>query len=1076
MIRYIFYCCCLLLPYATRAQHNWLSGKVLGFDDKVPVEGAIVEMPEGDKTITDKRGIFRLRFREIADYIIVHHTAYEELKISVPTFLNSDSIIYLKPTLTQLQEVVVSTGYEEVPAERATGSFDKISQQLINRSVSTDIISRVENLTPGIFFDKRSYNINVGGTPSNNITVRGLSTLRAGEAGPLIVLDNFPYEGSISSINPNDIESITVLKDAAASSIWGARAGNGVIVITTKKSNFNRPISFTFNSNVSFTAKPDLYADQSMSSSDFIDVERFLFDQGFYNSQESNRSRPALTPAVEILIKGRDHSLSAEEVEAQLDALRSKDVRNDFMRYMYRTGVNQQYSLGISGGGEKQHFILSAGYDKNLQNLISNSFERLTLKADNTIKPLKNLEVQTRLMFVQENVNSPSAQTGGFAYGQIRMVGTKNLYPYASLADGQGNPLSINKDYRTPYLDGLEGEGLLDWRYRPLEEAKMQNRANRNNELMAAVNVKYDLSSIVSLGLKYQYQRNISLEKEYLGTDRYYTRDLINRYTAFENGDLTRAIPLGGILNSSVANGEVHQGRFQLNVNKDWGNEHQLVGLAGTEIRQVANRSSSDRVYGYDDDLLTYVTNINYETSYPIFDNLAAPTSIPTGIGFSEGINRFVSLFANASYTYAKRYTVSASARRDASNLFGVNTNQKWSPLWSIGTSWLASNESFWRSDWLSYLKLRATFGYSGNVDNSLSAYTTLTYAPNSSAYQVNLPNAYISSPPNPELRWEKVQTLNIGADFALKNNRVSGSLEYYRKSTKDLLGPFTLDPTTGVTSLTMNSANTVTNGVDVELNTKNVSGAFSWNSSILYSYNKNLVKDYFLTYSNATSYINTGITPVSGYMAYPVFSYAWGGLDSEMGAPTGYINNELSNDYTSIVRNTPLDDLVYHGSARPVSFGALRNDFYWKGIGFSFNITYRFAYYFRRSSINYGDLFNGANGHMDYEHRWQKSGDELFTNIPAMSYPVNSNREAFYAGSEILVEKGDHIRLQDIRLSYRLNQRMTKYLHVRGAECYLYANNVMILWRANKLNLDPAVAGGIPQPRSLSLGLTLNF
>ncbi|MGH2622261.1 MAG: SusC/RagA family TonB-linked outer membrane protein, partial [Sphingobacterium sp.] len=351
--------------------------------------------------------------------------------------------------------------------------------------------------------------------------------------------------------------------------------------------------------------------------------------------------------------------------------------------------------------------------------------------------------------------------------------------------------------------------------------------------------------------------------------------------------------------------------------------------------------------------------------------------------------------------------------------------------------------------------------------------YTTLSYNAGSPSYEFYERNAYIRNPPNPELRWEKVKTINFGTDFSLLNNRISGALDYYVKYTSDLLTPNTLDPTTGVNSLIMNVANTKTNGLDLRLNTLNTSGKLQWKTTFLYSFNKNIVTKYLLRRTNSSNYISSGVTPEEGYSVFPTFSYRFAGLDPENGDPIGYFEGGESKDYSKLIINTPVTELKYHGSSRPLIFGTLRNDFTIKDFSLSFNLGFYFKYFFRRPSFSSAALIGGE-GHDDYYKRWQKKGDEQQTIVPSFQYPANSYRDQFYLMSEAVVEPGDHIRLEDIRLSYIIPK--IDRLKVGLINLSLYANNLGIIWRKNKLSLDPQNPYSVSAPRSIALGLNVKF
>jgi hypothetical protein len=333
------------------------------------------------------------------------------------------------------------------------------------------------------------------------------------------------------------------------------------------------------------------------------------------------------------------------------------------------------------------------------------------------------------------------------------------------------------------------------------------------------------------------------------------------------------------------------------------------------------------------------------------------------------------------------------------------------------------------------------------------------------------------------------VRIINVGLDFESKHKTISGSVEYYRKKGKEIMGQAPVDPTLGLTNTTAQSfyygnvASMTGHGVDLELNTRNIDRKFKWYSAFLFSYAISKVSEYLmpvsasgLPYLVISSGSASTINPVVNKPVFSVYSFPWRGLDPATGDPMGYYNGTDSKDWTSIYNQSPLDSLVYNGPAQPTIFGAIRNTLYFGNFEFSFNISYKAGYYLRRSSIHYSDLFNTWNGHNDYAKRWQKPGDELTTNVPSIVYPANSTRDAFYQYSEILVEKANHVRLEDITLSYQLDKTQWKKLPFTGIRLYLYANNFGVLWTANKLNIDPYYNNIPKEGKSIAIGMNINF
>ena len=1029
----------------------------------MPLIGATVRIKGSDKiTSTDAQGIFHLMNLDNAPVIVISYVGYLTKEVKLEGDL-SNLVIILEEDAAALKEVTVSTGYQTIPLERVTGSFSKVDNALYNRQVSTDVISRLKDIAPGLLFDQRS--------DQNRLSIRGRSTIFANDQ-PLIVVDNFPYDGDINNINPNDVENISILKDAAAASIWGVKAGNGVIVITTKKGKLRQAPTVELNTNITVGKKPDLFYKKQIATSDYINVEQFLFSNGYYDADidNSNGLNAPTSPVVDLLAQARSGQITQADAGKQIDNLRSLDIRKDLLKYFYRETVNQQYALNIRGGTDNYTYYLSGGFDKNLNNTKGNGYDRISFKTEHRFNITKNLEAGASINYAQSNTDINSAgqyiYTGG-PYGRL-------AYPYARLADDDGNPLPMLKDYSNSFKQAAIVQGLLNWDYVPLNEQKLWNEDSRTNDVRLNADIKYTLFSGLSFQSRYQYETQQINYRNLQNEDSYYVRDLYNNFTQVNGTTLTHPVPAGDIYDQSRTVLNSHNFRTQLNFNKDW-NDNSLVALAGFEVRQAIVSGTTNRYYGYDGNIGATMP-VNYSDGFVLYDYNYA--NIPNIDRITGTTDRYRSYFANAAYTFKNKYTLSSSGRIDQSNLFGVNTNQKQVPLWSAGLKWDINKENFYKLEWLPVLNLRATYGYSGNIDRNVTAYTTAYYA--TSIYS-KANSASINRPPNPNLRWERSAMLNFGLDFATKDNRISGSIEVYKKKGTDLIGDGQLDPTVGLASFRGNVAAMKGKGVDVQVNSININSSFKWQTTLLFSYTQDEITRYDIKNTTGTYFADgslnnetTLFSPTVGKPLFGVYAWHWAGLDPATGDPRGYVNGNASTDYNTIF-SQPFDSLAYKGRATPSTYGALRNTFSYKQWSLSFNISYRFGYYFHRQSINYGDLFTRGNGHSDYALRWQKPGDEQKTNIPSMLYPADPARDSFFATSETLVEKGDNIRFQDLSLSYTYSNTKKKRLPFHAMTLYLYANNIGILWRANKSGIDPD-AGTYPLPFTFSCGLKTNF
>lgn len=1044
-----------------------------------PLEGATVMVKGTTKAAkSNDKGNFSID--NVADdgVLQIRYVGYKTLEINL-----KDAVMPLEIKLNvatgELEEVNVtySTGYQNIPKERATGSFVQIDNEIVNRGVSPNILDRIAYLTSSL---RKGNN---GATSNTDISIRGLSTIDASMMRPLIVIDGFPYEEAsintplqLDNLNANNVESVTILRDAAAASIWGARSANGVIVITTKKGKFNQKVNINFRGNTTLTERPDLFKLNITSSQDVMDYEKKLFATGFYNDYDNSYPSigyfPIVSPVIEILSARKRNAITQEQADRRLAELANHDTRNDVNKYLLRTSITQQYHFDVSGGGDKMAYRSSVSYNNSTANEIGNSGNTLTINLNNTYRPIKNLELNTYLNYAQIKDKANS-----LGYQQFLADGRRTFAPYTMLADANGNPVSVSRNLRENYIDTLKTQGLLDWHYRPLEELNNQDNINKRFNLRFGGGIKYSILQGLDINLTGQYNRSTSNNENYQSLAHYDTRNYINSFMFLNaSGQPQYPVPLGGVLDVSNRLEVAYDLRSTLNFNKVWG-IHNVSAIGGVDIRESQGDSNTSRTYGYDPLTLGYIANIDYTTKYLQRPFGNGSVSINPGRAIDGILERRLSYYSNIGYTLLNKYVLTASGRIDAANLFGMKANLKAKPNWSVGAAWDITKENFFNSESISLLKFRTTYGYNGNVSNSATSLPVFRYQPNSqTGYNIPAIVASLSSPPNPGLTWEKVRLINLALDFGVFNNRLSGSLEYYTKKTNNLLGLYPIEPTSGVTTYTGNTAGLKAKGIDLNLDALVLNNNLKLRSQFSISFNSDEVTEYYVfpaLLNSASNYF--GSIVLVGKPRYHIHSYQWGGLDGQTGNPMGILNGQIIPFSTSI-SNTKPQDLVYHGHATPTVSGNMLNDISYKGFSVSFNITYNFGYYFRRSSIDFNQIQSFWGGHGDYGLRWQKPGDEKFTNVP--SAPVSSdNRYSFYGFSEALVEKGDHIRLRDLRFLCNLNNTILKKLPFKNIALSVMADNLnVLLWRANKQGIDPDFNNTIPSPRSITFGLNLNF
>jgi TonB-linked SusC/RagA family outer membrane protein len=1035
-----------------------------------PIPGASVYTKD-KTTVTQIDGRFSVE-ANTGDEITVKSVGYQSVSFIVTDNTPFQNVVlYASPgDLTEV--TIVSNGYQNLPKERVTGSFSQPIMEMYDDRVSTDVLSKLNGITSSLTFNANTVTSKSG---QLDLNIRGQSTIFANDQ-PLIVVDNFPYSGDINNINPNDVATVTLLKDAAAASIWGVRAGNGVIVITTKKGKIKQPLKIGFNASLTIFDKPNLnYNPNQLNSSSYVNLEQYLFSKGVYDANLNDVANyPVISPVVELLAAQRAGAISSDNLNTQLNALRNINVNDQLNKYFYQHAANQQYAINLSGGSDKAIYYFSGGYDETVPSAKDNYTQRITLNSQNTFYPFKYIELNVGLNVVQSNnkVDNTATQTQSF------------VFPYSQLADANGNPLSIAHGYRQSFVQSAATKGFLDWSYYPLTQLGEPNDLTKNVDIRILAGLKYNFAKGLNVEVKYQYENTNGQNRDFESQQTFSARNKINQFSILTAGKVTGYnVPLGGILSLTNNNVISNNVRAQLNYNLTW-EDNNISALAGYELSQTSGEGNNSTLYGYNDNNATF-TNVNPLASFST--NPSGNSTIGSGLIINGSLARIRSTFANGAYTYKDRYTISGSARVDGSNYFGVTTNQKNLPLWSVGGRWAINKEDFYNLKWLPELDFRMTYGYNGNLDRSITGVTT--FQSHSNALNTNLPYVTISNVGNPDLTWEKTGIANFAIDFGSAKGILTGSLEYYLKNEKDLLGYKTFAYNTGISTLEGNYSNMEGSGFDLVLTRKNLTSQFKWSTTVLFSHATDKITQYAvepLSFLLIASDGSSGLaTPNPGKPVYGLYSYKWGGLNPLTGNPIGFINGKQSEDYTTITTGTAVKDLIYSGSARPTYFGGLNNHFSYKGFSLNVQINYKLGYYFRSPAINYASLSTGnaiLPVNRDFDNRWVRSGDEKITTIPSLIYPFNSSRDLFYQESSVNVEKGDHIRLQDVSLSYDFDKIKNQGLLFNRLQLFIYGNNLGILWRANHKGLDPDAVPGpgdsstYPNPRSISMGLKGNF
>lgn len=429
-----------------------LNGIVRSQTNSQPLEGVSVKVKSSEELIvSDSDGKFTVSINSHLDTLFFVHIGYEDtFRIIEPSYLGEDLVVFMQEKITDIENVIVSTGYQSLKSNEITGAVQVLDNKAINRQIGTNILERLNNISTSLRFDNDP--INNSELQKTNLSVRGLSTIN-GYLDPLIVLDGFIYEGDILNIDPNSIDNITILKDAAAAAIWGARAGNGVIVIKSKKSGEIQKNSLSFNSTVSFRQQPDLREVYQLNNEDFIAVEEFLFQHGYYDRQLQRTPYQALTPATEILYNRQQGKITSADSLKLMEELKTTDIRKSYARDFFVKPITQQYSLNMTGGIPSNAYNLGIGYTSSRSENNSKD-DKINVIVGNTFRPISKLRVDVNLMFTNAKGRSGMPAYDNFTYSGKQV-------PYGRFRDEEGNPLAFYGSYRQEFIQSYMTEYLL---------------------------------------------------------------------------------------------------------------------------------------------------------------------------------------------------------------------------------------------------------------------------------------------------------------------------------------------------------------------------------------------------------------------------------------------------------------------------------------------------------------------------------------------------------------------------------------------------------------------------------------
>ena len=1004
--------------------------------------------------------------------------------------------VVMEEDMEVVDEVVV-TGYQTLDKRLSASSTYSVKAVDVMQPGRSSIDEMLQGEVPGLMV------VNTSGSPQSlpKMRMRGTATL-LGNAAPVWVIDGVLREdpvnianedvaaaldmtnpnylmfgNAISGLNPMDIESITFLKDASATAIYGTRAANGVIVVTTKKGKAGRT-SINYSGTLTVKQRPSYKRSADVMNSQ----ERMRLSMEFFEDGLVFKSTPKYG-FEKAMIDYLENKIPFSEVVKEYKTREA--LNTDWFDLLFSNSLSQSHAISISGGKDETSYYASLSYNNDKGTADGESVQRYTL----------NLRVETPLAkWLDADMK--------VEYSERKVKGFNNVNPM-DYALSTARTLYPDERYirSTNYVSEEIEEGEFagnyafnyDLTYNVFTELAETSNVGKTDELGATLMLRGNVTSYLKFDALASYTKTVAFT-ERTATDRsYYMASLRGYdYGAVDPGSVNEKLspyPYGGKLDRDEENSQSWMANLRLNFSKYWDNIHSLNIMAGGEMSSRKQTGFQTSEFGYFPDRgKTIYYEYNQSDAGNLSDNYGDSYSKHT-VKLIDRIDNKMSIFATLAYGYKNRYVLNANFRVDASSRFGENTNNRFLPIWSVAGRWNMTEENWMKGqDVLNELAIKLSYGSQGNVVNTVGPELIASY-PNKPVdetvgeYFLNL-----KSLPYPDLRWEKTHTVNVGVEFALWNGRVNGSAEYYKKKGKELLYTLEVPMELGIDAAYQNGADIINEGLDVYLSLTPVKTKdWQWTLSPVFSLNRDKIhrKTENRTYSD---YID-GTVVLDAYPVGGFWSWRYKGLTHEEGLPifdydggAGYTNAEMKED--------PSKFLVYSGRTNPIATGGLTTRLTWK----QFMLRASFAYnlgskvrirpvYSSSLALNVPEYYENVTS--KFVTHWRKPGDEKITDNPGFLRPGKSamydhpgGSESFYTmwdNSDFRVVSGDFLRCRSVGLSYTLPQKIVSKWGMRGVMLELSGNDLFLI-KSRKLSKQDPETSSSEIPRLPSYNFTLNI
>jgi len=1061
---------------------RWISGTVTDHNGE-PLVGASVWIKNAKRgAITDSDGRYSINVTN-GDEVVYSYIGMEQKHITYRGGAKLD-VELLDSSGNMLNETVV-TGYQDIKKEKMTGSVATIRADKLEERYTPNIMDNLEGRVAGL------------STYGGEMKIRGTSSLYAATS-PLLVVDGLPIEGKIEDLNPYDIESVNVLKDAAACAIYGARASNGIIVITTKDAKRTGKLEIDFSANLTIKEKSNMdYSDNFyMNAEQQVNVESEYYNYYFFDNDGEVANPISATESaisdgqkyISPIQYGYYQLAKGEITQAQLNEtlarLKKNNYAQEYADAVYRQQVMQQYNLSLRSKGEKYMSNLTLNYKHDNSGQI-NSFENaFNINYKGSYDVAKWLTATFSINGVYNKSRTPGYDYNAYYTDPWSMPAYESLYN----TDGSAR-LAYYRYCGNEYWTGAQTEGISDLGVNVVDEFYNNTENEKNQHMRWHGDLLFKICKGLTLNTQFIYENDNTTTKWYANESSHVARTIRNAYaTQSSSGAITYLTPeTGGMLRTTNTTGEYWTARAQANYSNTFG-KHAITALAGLEFRDTKYNGSKSLVLGYDEQLQNGASQTvdfgtlagkNWSpyymgTDFPAYNYVYYPYISDNMTPVVEQHHRYASGYFNLTYTYDDRYNGFFSFRKDYADVYGLNAKFRGKPLWSVGAGWNAHNEHFLKDiKWINFLKLRISYGVTGNIYQGATSY--MTASSTSTNTYTKLPIGTVESPANPNLKWEQSRTTNIGVDFSFLDNRLSGSIDYYNKVGKDIFSNHTLDPTTGFSSMFMNAASMRNRGVEVALSgdifRPVARKQFGWSAEMTLAYNKNKVTDVETTVSTASGLVSEPYR--TGYPTSALWSYRFAGISDADGSKGQTLWYGVDDATSHRIGTQSYSILEYSGQTEPKVIMGMNQTFTWNGLSLGFLLSYYGGHKMRcLAQEEISGIGSGGPLASYFLNAWTPENP---TSTPGIGRYGSTNISYEPQTSDIAVYAADFIKIRNIVLGYELPKAWLQKIGLNRVSLRFQIDNPKYLWVKNKVHVDPETLG-VRNQSSYIFGLNVNL